>query len=79
MWLKLFKKRGLICYKDKKEREKKQVKDRQKPSYQAKRTAAITGEIAQLCGIPLRNEVTVMRFLSSKNFHRAVIVSVQKS
>lgn len=23
MWLKLFKKRGLICYKDKKEREKK--------------------------------------------------------
>lgn len=60
MWLKLFKKRGLICYKDKKEREKKQVKDRQKPSYQAKRTAAITGEIAQLCGIPLRNEVTVM-------------------
>lgn len=55
------------------------MKDSQTLSYQAKRTAAITEEIAQLCGIPQRNEVTVMRFLSSKNVHGAVTLTAQKA
>lgn len=72
-----------LCHKDKTEREKnkRQVEDRGKLIYQPK----IKGRQQLLEKQPNYVEslqgmrVTVMRFLSSKDFHRAVTLIFQKS